>query len=428
MFRALRVIGRDLKLFFIYGLGKPLIFIIGFFLKPLAIALYKLYRLLKKEYIKLNLPTGQKFYRLFTHKYFVHFLIIVITLAVASNSLSAREIKLEEFGKKTLFSSLVATDLNEETTETALTTPPQTNYQEKIGLISARPMPETTSDQTSDTPLVTAEEGTALVKTILPDTSATGQPRENIEYYQVKGGDTISTIAGKFGISTNTILWANGLGDTDLIKPGQTLTIPPVSGVLYKVQKNDTITSIAKKLKADEGAIMEYNMLADASAIEIDDQLMIPGGQIEPPPPAPKKSSSGFASIFSGNAPPSARVPAGSRLLWPTPSHKINQYYKWRHTAIDIDGTYSSPIYAAADGTAEKVGQGSGYGNVIIINHGGGKKTLYAHLSKFYIKQGQSVSKGQTIGMMGCTGWCTGTHVHFEVIVNGTKVNPLSYL
>ena len=396
-------------------------------MKPLVIAIYKLCRFLKKEYEKLNLPTGQKLSHLFTHKYFIHFVIVAITLAVASNSLSAREIKLEEFGKKTLFSSLVATDLDEETTETALADPPKNTYQEQTGLISARVMPEILSEQTSTPPLVTAEEGTALVKAILPDTSATGQPREEIEYYQVKGGDTISTIANRYGISTDTILWANGLTDKDLIKPGQTLTIPPVSGVLYKIQKGDTVASLAKKYKADENSILEFNQLADASAIEVGDQMMIPGGQVEPPP-APKKSTSGFASIFSGQAPPSARVPEGSRLLWPTPSHKINQYFKWAHRAVDIDGNYSSPIYAAADGTVEKVGQGRGYGNVIIINHGGGKKTVYAHLSKFFVRQGQSVSKGQSIAMMGCTGWCTGTHLHLEVMINGSKVNPLSYL
>jgi murein DD-endopeptidase MepM/ murein hydrolase activator NlpD len=427
VFKALSLVGRGLRLFFIYGLGKPLFFILGFFLKPLAITLYKLYRLLKKEYVKLNLPSSQKFFHLFTHKYFVHFIIVALTMSVASNSLSAREIKLEEFGKKTLFSALVASDLNQETTEGIETVLVPNSYLGKNDGLRARLMPADASGQTAENILVTADKGTALVKNTLPDTSSTGQPRENIEYYQVKGGDTISTIAGQFGISTKTILWANSLNDTDYIKPGQTLTIPPVSGVLYKVQKNDTIASIAKKFKADEGAIMEYNMLADASAVDIDDQLMIPGGEIEPPP-APKKTTSGFASIFSGNAPPSARVPEGSRLLWPTPSHKINQYYKWRHSAIDIDGTYSSPIYAAADGTAEKVGQGTGYGNVIIMSHGGGKKTVYAHLSKFFIKQGQAVSKGQTIGMMGCTGWCTGTHIHFEVMINGSKVNPLSYL
>ncbi|MFH1366981.1 MAG: peptidoglycan DD-metalloendopeptidase family protein [Patescibacteria group bacterium] len=428
MFRALSVVGRSLRLFFVYGLGKPLVFIIGFFLKPVAITLYKLYRFLKKEYLKLNLPTGQKFFQFFTHKYFVHFIIIVLTLSVASNSLSAREIKLEEFGKKTLFSALVASDQNQETIEGVETVLAKSNYLERKDALRARVTPTDDSIQITETTLVTTEEGTALVKNTLPDTSLTGQPRENIESYQVKGGDTISTIAGQFGISTNTILWANSLNSTDLIKPGQTLTIPPVSGVLYKIQKGDTVASLAKKYKADEKNILEYNQLADASAIEVGDQIMIPGGEIEPPPPAPKKTTSGFASIFSGNAPPSARVSEGSRLLWPTPSHKINQYYRWGHQAIDIDGNYSSPIYAAEDGTAEKVGQGTGYGNVIIISHGGGKKTVYAHLSKFFIKQGQAVSKGQTIGMMGCTGWCTGTHLHFEVVISGSKVNPLSYL
>ncbi|MFA5069824.1 MAG: M23 family metallopeptidase [Patescibacteria group bacterium] len=424
--KVLNLFGRGLRLFFIYGLGRPLLYLADLLLKPVAITLYKFYRLLKKEYLKLNLPTGQKFYHLLTHRYLIHFLIVIIALSISSNSLSAREVKLGQFGQKTLFSALLTSDLNEETTETVETVVRQNKYQEQKGALISRPITEY-AVITAENPLITTEGGSVLVKNTLPDTSSAGQPREAIEYYQVKGGDTISTIAGKFGISTNTILWANGLNDTDYIKPGQTLTIPPVSGVFYKVQKNDTLSSIAKKFKADENTIMEFNLLADASAIDIDDQIMIPGGQIEAPAPTPKKSTS-FASIFSGNAPPSARVPEGSRLLWPTPSHKINQYYKWRHAAIDIDGNYSSPIYAAENGTAEKVGQGTGYGNVIIVNHGGGKKTVYAHLSKFFIKQGQSVSKGQTIGMMGCTGWCTGTHLHFEVIINGTKVNPLSYL
>jgi len=95
---------------------------------------------------------------------------------------------------------------------------------------------------------------------------------------------------------------------------------------------------------------------------------------------------------------------------------------------VDIDGDYTSPIYAADTGRIEASGWSSGYGLRIVINHGNGIKTLYGHLSKTHANVGDSVNRGQTIGTMGCTGWCTGTHIHFEVIVSGRKLNPLNYL
>ncbi|MDZ7799034.1 MAG: peptidoglycan DD-metalloendopeptidase family protein [Patescibacteria group bacterium] len=334
---------------------------------------------------------------------------------------------MQEFGEKTLFSKLVSPDINRDTVEGVETISRYKEYRQEIGVLKAGPIFADKDNVETEAKISTAEGGTALVKSTLPDTTATGTPRKKVDHYQVKGGDTVSTIAAKFGISTNTILWANDLSSSDYIKPGQTLTIPPTSGVLYKVKSGDTVASLAKKYEANESKILEYNQLADASAIEEGQQIMIPGGYIEPPKPKPTTTST-FASVFSSSAPPSARVPATSRLLWPTTGRKISQYYKWGHRAIDITGNYSSPIYASEAGTITRVGWGRGYGNVVTISHGGGKQTLYAHLSKFYVRNGQQVSKGQTIGMMGCTGWCTGTHVHFEVLVNGSKVNPLSYL
>ena len=114
-------------------------------------------------------------------------------------------------------------------------------------------------------------------------------------------------------------------------------------------------------------------------------------------------------------------------MNWPTVGHRITQYYSWRHRAVDIANKTGTSIYAADAGTINVVGWGKGYGNQIVINHGGGKKTRYAHLSKFYVKRGQKVGKGETIAAMGSTGWSTGPHVHFEVIINGKKYNPLNY-
>ena len=114
---------------------------------------------------------------------------------------------------------------------------------------------------------------------------------------------------------------------------------------------------------------------------------------------------------------------------WPTAGHNITQYYSWRHTGIDIANKSGTAIYAADAGTVEIVGWNSGgYGNQIIIDHGGGKKTRYAHLSSFGVQAGETVSKGQYIGGMGSTGRSSGSHLHFEVIIDGKRYNPLNYV
>ncbi len=393
-------------------------------MRPISLSLYKIYRLAKKEIQKINLPFKQKILYPFTTRYFIHVIIIILSILVTTNSLKAREVKLEEFGQQTLFSELVMPDINRDTVEGIETISPNQEYREEKGFLEARVVLNNDRTVEGTTEIATLEGGSALVKATLPDTTATGTPREKVEFYQVQGGDTISTIASKFGISTNTILWANSLNSTSLIKPGQNLTVPPVSGILYKIKSGDTVDSIAKKYEADEGKILEFNQLVDASAIEVGQEIMVPGGYIEPPKPKPTT----YASAYGGTPPASAVTTAGGKLQWPTSGRRISQYYRWGHMAIDISGNYSSPIYAAESGTVTRVGWGRGYGNVITINHGGGRQTLYAHLSKFYVQTGQQVSRGQTIGMMGCTGWCTGTHIHFEYIINGSKVNPLSYL
>jgi len=115
-------------------------------------------------------------------------------------------------------------------------------------------------------------------------------------------------------------------------------------------------------------------------------------------------------------------------MNWPTVGHYITQYYSWRHQGLDIANKIGTPLYAADAGVIETAGWGRGYGNQIVINHGGGKKTRYAHLSKFYTKKGQKVDKGEAIGTMGSTGRSTGPHLHFEIIINNIKYNPLNYI
>jgi murein DD-endopeptidase MepM/ murein hydrolase activator NlpD len=115
-------------------------------------------------------------------------------------------------------------------------------------------------------------------------------------------------------------------------------------------------------------------------------------------------------------------------MAWPTQGHRITQYYSWRHHGLDIANKTGTPLYSSDAGRVQYAGWSNGYGNNVIIDHGGGKQTRYAHLSKFYCNTGDSVAKGETIGAMGNTGWSTGPHLHFEVIINGTKYNPLNYI
>lgn len=359
----------------------------------------------------------------------IHLLIIVIAILVTTNSFGAKETRAEEFGQNSLLASLLQSDQREDEIVEAseIQAIKETSYFNETGVISGNQSAEANGNAEEESEMsITTESGGALIKPNIAMTTK-GSPRDKVEYYIVEGGDTISTIAEKFNISTNTILWENKLGPRDFIKPGDRLTILPSSGVSHQVKKGDTLEKIAQKYGMDGETILEYNKLADADAISVDDILIIPGGEMpQPSIQTPSKATTRYA-LF--NIPPPARVPEGLRMLWPTPSKKINQYFRWGHAGIDIDGDYSSPVYAAETGRVVIVGHnGRGYGNQITIDHGGGKKTLYAHLSKMFIRVGDSVKKGQTIGMIGCTGWCTGTHLHFEVFINGKKVNPLSYL
>ena len=125
---------------------------------------------------------------------------------------------------------------------------------------------------------------------------------------------------------------------------------------------------------------------------------------------------------------PAPQKTVANKMAWPTVGNRITQYYSWRHKGLDIANKTGTPLFAADTGTIEFVAWSNGYGYNIIINHGGGKKTRYAHMSKFYVSKGDSVTKGEAIGEMGSTGWSTGPHIHFEVIINGVKYNPLNYI
>jgi murein DD-endopeptidase MepM/ murein hydrolase activator NlpD len=274
---------------------------------------------------------------------------------------------------------------------------------------------------------VTNQEGSAIIKPGIVSTTTTKQTRTEIIYYTVKAGDTISTIADEFSISVNTVLWENNLSAYSLIRPGNTLTILPVTGVTHTVASGENIGQIAKKYGLEENKIVEANNLAEANKLAAGQKLIIPGGRKLTSAVSVATSYTGLSAIKDLIIPPAAQ-PVANKMNWPTEGYRITQYYSWRHQGVDIANKIGTPIYAADTGVVEYAGWSTGYGNNIVVNHGGGKKTRYAHLSKFYVKKGQEVDKGNAIGAMGSTGWSTGSHLHFEIIIDGRKYNPLNYI
>jgi len=260
-------------------------------------------------------------------------------------------------------------------------------------------------------------------------TSVSQKPRSETIDYQVKGGDTLSSIAQDKGVSVDTIKWANNL-TSDVVKPGDTLKILPVSGVSVTVKAGDTLESLAKKYQADSQAILDFpfNDVPDDFKLQAGQTLVIPDGT--PPevaaPPKPKITSPQF--LAQGTS-PTFSAPAGGNFIWPTVAQGISTYFAWWHPGIDLPNRSAPPIQAAAGGVITYAGwDNTGYGNRVDIDHGNGYTTRYAHMSNIYVGDGQRVSVGQVIGQMGSTGRSTGTHLHFEIHFNGIAINPLAIL
>ena len=273
--------------------------------------------------------------------------------------------------------------------------------------------------------------GTALSKPIIFPGQSLGGVRDKIIVYEVRPGDSLGSIAQKFQISIATILWENSLGINSYLHPNDKLRILPVNGLTHAIKKGDTIKKIAVLYGASTEDIVKFNKLkADGSDLVIGEKILIPNGvKQQPKAIAPPRNVNQIA------APPSSRqAPTVSGFVWPTAARIITQYFTWKHHGIDIaGGKFSTPNYAAKAGVVIKsqCGWNSGYGCVVVIDHGGGIKTLYAHNSRLLVVPGEHVEAGQTIGLMGNTGNVhgpTGIHIHFEVWVNNVRVNPFRYV
>ncbi|MFH0864258.1 MAG: M23 family metallopeptidase [Candidatus Gottesmanbacteria bacterium] len=246
------------------------------------------------------------------------------------------------------------------------------------------------------------------------------KPRDQVINYEVQKGDTLGAIGDKFGISVDTIKWANNLKD-ERLSIGQIIKIPPVTGIVYKVKAGDTIYSIAKFYKTDAQKIVNFPFNdftdLDTFALAIGQSLIVPDGVMPEAKP-----------VFAPTVPMSQLAGGSGQFAWPV-GGSITQYPVWYHMAVDIANSAAPGIAAAGNGKVIFVDrQKYNYGWHIIVDDGDGLTTLYAHLSDIYVEPGQEVSRGQIIGKMGSTGRSTGTHLHFEVRKNGVSVNPLPFL
>lgn len=253
--------------------------------------------------------------------------------------------------------------------------------------------------------------------------------RHETTQYTVAPGDSIISIASSFGVSPQTIMMENKITEGSVLKPGQTLKILPTTGVSHVVLGTETVESIAKKYNVSEDDILDLNDIELAEDVSAGVTLVIPLAKVELPKTTIVKNNTNQIALKQAPAP--ANFIGSSDFVWPTPVRTITQGYHRLHSGLDISNSKKEAIYAAAEGFVELSGWRAGYGNTVIINHGNGFKTLYGHSSEIYVKAGEQVAKGQVIAKIGNTGrvrGATGIHLHFEIIKNGSKVNPLSYV
>lgn len=268
------------------------------------------------------------------------------------------------------------------------------------------------------------------------------------QVYQVQDGDTVTGIAQRFGIDPQYIIANNAeIQDSDFLKIGQSIIIPAGNGILHEVRLGETLSDIAARYGVDVSAIVGFasNHITKADDISETQLVFIPGGTPPAPPvaaapapgqpeatPAPAPTDNSGGGSTGGGGIVRAGPKSGHGLIWPVRG-PVSSYYGPSHPlGIDIDGYNlgGAPVGAATAGTVIFAGGNPccSYGLYVVVMSPGGIETLYAHLSSIAVTQGRSVAQGEELGIIGTTGYSTGRHLHFEVIDNGVRENPLDYL
>ena len=279
---------------------------------------------------------------------------------------------------------------------------------------------------------------TALTRSVKLRTILSEGNRDEPVYYTVQAGDSVFGISQQFSLKPETVLWSNYEtlnDDPDTISIGQQLIIPPADGVLYKWKSSDTLAKVAESYKVDPESILLYpgnHLDLVEPQIRPNSLVMLPGGQREfkswVVPTIPRGAAGVNVSIYGPGACNTGEggLYGTGVFMWPSVNTTLSGNEYWSgHLGIDIAAMTGDQIYAADSGVVVYSGSISGgYGNMIMIDHGNGYQTVYAHLSSVIARCGASVIQGQLIGLAGSTGNSTGPHLHFEVRYFGGFVNP----
>jgi murein DD-endopeptidase MepM/ murein hydrolase activator NlpD len=308
-------------------------------------------------------------------------------------------------------------------------------------IIAVDPVAEVSSDALANMPHFTAQaEERFLMREAETHTIAPTRPRSEPVTYEVESGDAVFSIAQKYNITPETLLWSNYdvlKDDPHSLSVGQVLTIPPTNGILYEWHEGDTLERVAADFKTSVDDILNWsgNRLDITNPeIEAGEIVMIPGGQREfqqwVVPTIPVGRAGVSTSIPGACETADGGLYGGGFFIWPAANHYLSGNDYWSgHLAIDIAAGTGMPIYAADSGVVVYAGwMNGGYGYMVMIDHRNGYHTLYAHLSAVNVSCGSSVAQGQIIGSAGSTGNSTGPHLHFEVRYLGGFINPWTVL
>jgi LysM repeat protein len=256
-----------------------------------------------------------------------------------------------------------------------------------------------------------------------------------VSQYTVKRGDSLWSIAQHFDLKPETILWGNDKlnGAAGILKIGDTLSILPVDGVLHTVKDGDTLEKLQELHGTSIKEIFEFFGngfdLTQSQKLTVGQQIIVPNGSSPifwSEAKAPGAAQAALGSGYSGDMP---NLGTGS-FVWPlAPPYTLTQEYWGGHPAIDIDTYYRQPIFASDSGTVVFSGwDETGYGNMVIIDHGNGYQTYYSHNEANLVSAGQTVVVGQQVAESGSTGNSTGEHLDFRILYKSTFLNPLDYL
>jgi murein DD-endopeptidase MepM/ murein hydrolase activator NlpD len=283
---------------------------------------------------------------------------------------------------------------------------------------------------------------TADIHTTIPTRS-----RIEVLTYTVERGDSLFAIADNFGLKPETILWGNfeTLQDNPhTLQPGQELNILPLNGTYHQWREGENLFRVADYYGVDPLEIVQYpgNNLdiydfdLDNPSFEIGQMLIVPGGErelVDYGPPAITRNDPAIAATYGpGHCGTIYTGAVGVGVfIWPTTERWLSGYHYTPpiHPAIDIAGSIGNQVWASDSGVVVYAGWSNyGYGNLVVIDHGNGWQTLYAHLNNIFVGCGQSVFQGDVIGALGTTGNSSGAHLHFEMIYFGSKPNPMNLL